>query len=251
MTTPLLAPSKYYECVFNSLTTVTKRIPATSSFCFSSKNCYSELLKDASSIPVLPYRWSTILGYPLCLSTHWSHVRDSLTENYKNDLAWLITLRAVKVRDSLKSWGYSDSDLCASCNHKETIDHCFLNCLRAKRVWATLTPALSSLLPQPFVVNYQSVFFYSRFNASDKNNAIARYLVKTVLYALWHFRNKATFHNGTEDHRAIIRYICHDIATRLLVDFSRLPERKFCSLWCHDSICEVTGQRLTIQFSPS
>ena len=155
MTTPLLAPSKYYECVFNSLTTVTKRIPATSSFCFSSKNCYSELLKDASSIPVLPYRWSTILGYPLCLSTHWSHVRDSLTENYKNDLAWLITLRAVKVRDSLKSWGYSDSDLCASCNRKETIDHCFLNCLRAKRVWATLTPALSSLLPQPFVVNYQ------------------------------------------------------------------------------------------------
>ena len=80
------------------------------------------------------------------------------------------------MRDSLKSWGHS----------------------------ATLTPTLSSLLPQPFVVNYQSVFFYSRFNACDKNNAIARYLVKTVLYALWHFRNKATFHNGTEDHRALL-----------------------------------------------
>ena len=51
-----LAPSKYYECVFNSLTTVTKRIPSTSSFCFSSKNCYTELLKDAVSVPVLPYR---------------------------------------------------------------------------------------------------------------------------------------------------------------------------------------------------
>ena len=129
-----LAPSKYYECVFNSLTTVTKRIPSTSSFCFSSKNCYSELLKDAASVPVLPYRWSTIMGYSLCLSTHWSLIRDSLTENYKNDLAWLMTLRAVKVRDSLKSWGYSDSDLCAFCSRKETIDHCFWNCLRAKRV---------------------------------------------------------------------------------------------------------------------
>ena len=60
-----LAPSKYYKCVFNFLTTVTKRIPATSSFCFSSTNCYSELLKDATSVPVLPYRWSTILGSPL------------------------------------------------------------------------------------------------------------------------------------------------------------------------------------------
>ena len=60
-------------------------------------------------------------------------------------------------------------------------------------MWATLTSILSSLLPQPFVVNYQSVFFYSQFNACDKNNAKACYLVKTVLYALWHFRNEATF----------------------------------------------------------
>ena len=155
----------------------------------------------------------------------------------------------MKVRDSLKTWGYSDSDPCVSCHRKETIDHCFLNCVRVKRVWATIAPILSSLFPQPFVVNYQFIFFYSRFNASDKNNRIARYLVKTVLYALWYFRNKTTFYNGTEDHRAIIRYISHDITTRLLVDFSRLPERKFCSLWCHASICEYTRQRLVINFS--
>ena len=65
-----LAPSRYDECVFNSFVTVTKRIPGKSSFCFSSKNCYGALLKDATSIPVLPYRWSTILGYPPSLSIH-------------------------------------------------------------------------------------------------------------------------------------------------------------------------------------
>ena len=85
-----LALSKYYECVFNSLVTVTKRIPTMSTFCFTSKNCYRDLLKDTTSVPVL-------LGYPLSLPTHWSLICDSLTENYKNDLAWLITLRAVKV----------------------------------------------------------------------------------------------------------------------------------------------------------
>ena len=114
-----LAPSKHYECIFNSLVTVTKRIPVKSSFCFSSKNCYSELLKDTTSLPVLPYRCSNNLGYSLFLSTHWSLVRDSLTENFNNDPVWLITLRAVKVRNSLKSWGYSVSDLCADCDRKE------------------------------------------------------------------------------------------------------------------------------------
>ena len=44
-----LAPSKYDECVFNSLVMVTKRIPAKSSFYFSS-NCHGKLLKDATSI---------------------------------------------------------------------------------------------------------------------------------------------------------------------------------------------------------
>lgn len=72
-----LAPSKHYECIFNSLVTVTKRIPVKSSFCFSSKNCYSELLKDTTSLPVLSCRCSNNLGYSLCLSTHWSLVRDS------------------------------------------------------------------------------------------------------------------------------------------------------------------------------
>ena len=105
--------------IMNSLVTVTKRIPVKSSFCFSSKNCYSELLKDTTSLPVLPYRCFNNLGSFLCLSTHWSLVRDSLKENFKNDPVWLITLRAVTVSNSLKSWGYSVSDLCADCDRKE------------------------------------------------------------------------------------------------------------------------------------
>ena len=39
--------------------------------------------------------------------------------------------------------------------------------------------------------------------------------------------NKATFHNGTETSRAIIRYIRGDIAMRLTVDFSRLSLTTF------------------------
>ena len=60
------------------------------------------------------YLHATFAALPFCLVSgsrfslvqHWKCVRDNFTENYKNDLVWLITLRAVKVRDSLRSWGY-------------------------------------------------------------------------------------------------------------------------------------------------
>ena len=57
-------------------------------------------------------------------------MRDSFTENFKNDLAWLITLRSVKVRHSLRNCGYIASDRCASCPQVETIDYlrlCFFS----------------------------------------------------------------------------------------------------------------------------
>ena len=92
---------------------------------FSSKNIYLELLKVKTSPPVLPFRWSPFVDTGFDLLQHWSNVRDAFTANYKNDLLWLITLRAVKVRDSLRSWGYIPSDICASCPRKETIGPLF------------------------------------------------------------------------------------------------------------------------------
>lgn len=124
----------------------------------STKNIYLRLLKEGSSPPVLPYRWSVFLGADFSLEEHWARVRGSACENFKNDLLWLITLRGVKVRDSLFSWGYIDSDQCAVCRAKETIDHCFLNCPRAKRVWARFTPSLSFLTSLRFGLIYLPFF---------------------------------------------------------------------------------------------
>ena len=76
-----------------------------------------------------------------------SLVRDGFSENYKDDLLWLITLRAIKVRDSLHSWGYIALDRCAKCNLKETIDHCLCSVKRVcHRLSATLSALLSSTL---------------------------------------------------------------------------------------------------------
>ena len=53
-------------------------------------------------------------------------------------------------------------------------------------------------------------------------------LLKTVLYGIWKFRNKSTFHNGNEDSHAIIRYIKTDIRKRISLDHFRLSNSELC-----------------------
>ena len=119
-------------------------------FVFTSKNCYS-ILKEKSSSLVIHRYWVSFLIIGFNLDRHWSLVRDGFCENFKNVLLWLIILRAAKVRDSTKNWGYINSDRCASCSRKETIDHCFLNCSRVKAVWSHFSPILSCLLGATFL----------------------------------------------------------------------------------------------------
>ena len=54
--------------------------------------------------------------------------------------------------------GYDNK--CASYSRKETIDHCFLNCVRVKRVWSFFSPVLSSLLGNVFLPSCTRVFFF-------------------------------------------------------------------------------------------
>ena len=46
----------------------------------------------------------------------WRKSRLKIIESKKNDFIWLLIHCAVQVRYALKSWGYIDSDICASCS---------------------------------------------------------------------------------------------------------------------------------------
>lgn len=154
----MVSLSKYYNTCFSDLKKIDRLVKDNA--VLSTKNVYSFLLKIKSSPPLLPFAWSSVLGPGFNIKDHWAKVRDLFTKNDKNDILWLITLRGTKVRDSLKNWGYIPSDRCAICNRKETIDHCFVNCHRAKRVWAHFQPTLSSLLSVPFTINILMIFFF-------------------------------------------------------------------------------------------
>ena len=228
-----VSPSSFYS----SLLTVLRDLNFPSNFSFTSKNLYSSLLAKIATVPILPYLWTPFVPRTFSLASHWQRVRDSITENFKNDLAWIITLRGVKVRHSLRNLVYISSSRCASCPRTETIDHCFLNCQRVKPVWLFFVPILSTLLGTPFFPNTSMVFFYQFGCPRQKNLRILLFLIKTILYGIWKFRNKATFHNGKENSRAITRYIIQDIKKRILLDKHRLNPNTFRDLWEHPAIC--------------
>ena len=230
-----LSPSTFYT----PLLTILRDLRLPSSFSGSCKEFYSLLLAQVSCIPMLHRSWAPFVSGTFSLSLHWRRVRDNFTENSKNDLAWMTSLRAVKVRDSLRNWGYIASSRCASCPRVETIDHCFLNCHRAKNVWRFFLPLLSSLLGHPFFPNCAFVFFYQFQVPQQKKMRLLLFFIKTILYAIWKFRNKATFHHGKEDSRAIIRYIRFNIKNRILIDKHRLSPITFRDLWTHPSICSL------------
>ena len=149
-------PTPFYASVLSTLADV-----VTSCDDFASRKIYATLLRKESSSPILPYHWSSYLGIGFSLDAYWPLVQDQFTDNFKNDILWLITLCGVKVRDSLTRWGYIDSARCASCPRRETIEHCFINCLRAKCTWEHFVPLLSSLIGVAFLNNLLFVFFFS------------------------------------------------------------------------------------------
>lgn len=236
----------YAEClsIFSKLDNLfTSNVP------LSAKNIYQHLLKRNSSPPILPYSWLAVLGPGLIMKDHWAKARDSLTENFKNDILWIITLTGVKVRDSLKNWGYIASDRCAYCDRKETIDHCFLNCPRAKTVWLYFAPCLSFVTEFPFVANVLTVFSFRWSSHQRKKNLISYFLIKSIPYAIWIFRNKATFHNGNESHKAIVKYILFNVCNRMRLDFFCLPLSRFCSMWELPGFCSIENNDLRISLS--
>ena len=231
------SPTLFYNTCLSDLGKIGKLV--NDNALLSSRNVYLHLLKVKSSPPLLPLAWSSFLGPGFSIKDHWARVRDLFTENYKNDILWLITLRGTKVRDSLKNWGYINSDRCATCGRKETIDHCFVNCCRVKRVWASFAPTLSNLLCLPFTVNILTVFFFRWEPRNPERDRIALFLIKSALYAIWKFRNKATFDNASDDSSAIIRYIQLDIKSRVKLDHLRLPAERFKATWVLSSLVSI------------
>ena len=121
-----------------------------------------------------------------------------------------------------------------------------LHCSRVKLVWQKFIPLLTLVLRHNFVVNILFIFFYCWPTSTPKQTRVTRYLIKTILHGIWVFRNKATFHNGRENHLAIIRYVTADIKRRIHLDFLRLSEMQFSNCWLISDFCAIDNGVLIV-----
>ena len=121
--------------------------------------------------------------------------------------------------NSLKNWGVIGFGVCASCPRFETIAHCVLNRARVKRVLDYFSPLLSSFLGIQIDANIPSVLFFAWPSPCFKISRIACFLIKSILYGIWRFRNKATFYNYVMNCRAIFKLVICDVKCRIKFDF--------------------------------
>ena len=234
-------PSKFYFDCISVLSSL--RLGDES---LNSKMLYNLLLSKESSSPLLSRHWAPVLGQGFSLSNHWSRVRDNFSENFKDDVLWLIVLRGIKVRDSLTRWGYIANPQCAFCGRHKTTDHCFLHCVRVKCVWSHFSSLLSLILGKQFICTPPVVFFFCWPHISAKRSAIARFVIKTIIYGVWLFRNKSTFRNVKDNHRAIIRYVLFDISSSVRVDFLRLTSFRFLDRWSFPPFISINDGLLNV-----
>ena len=89
-------------------------------------------------------------------------------------------------------------------------------------MWRHFHHTLSALTVQDFLPNIQNVFFYAWSRTVSRAHRLTRYVIQSILYDIWFFRKKATFHNGRETSPAIVRFIRQDMILRLNVDMHRL-----------------------------
>ena len=187
-------PAAFYRNCLSLLSSLRSKhgsLPAD----FSCKNLYSLLLDPSSASPRSSSFWAASLRRPINRwAAVWPKSRLKLIENKKTDLLWLIIHCAIKVRYTLKSWGYQlKSDKCALCSQVETIEHCFLFCSRVRAVWNYFTTYLSRLSISPLSVNSSCLFFPFLSRASSPSFSLYCYLIATILFWIWQTRNLATF----------------------------------------------------------
>ena len=79
-------------------------------------------------------------------------------------------------------------------------------------------------------------FFFP--DPGQKNRRLFLFILKSILFGIWRFRNKATFHKAIEKSRGIINYVSRDIRSRIETDRHRFlwTHLALCDFWDHDNL---------------
>ena len=114
-------PSRFYRSCLSLFQQIFKKHGALPDD-FSCKNLFLLLVVFPDAAPKSAGFWRSVVGRPMNRwASVWRKSRLKLIENKKNDFIWLMIHCVARVRYTLKSWGYIDSDKCAMCSRVETM----------------------------------------------------------------------------------------------------------------------------------
>lgn len=104
---------------------------------------------------------------------------------------WLLIRDKILTQRNLQKRGYALASRCAMCSKaSEDVDHLFVGCPLASKVWAALAGSF-------FDYQRQSVkeFFalWEQFGVTEHGRVLARFLPHAVCWTLWKERNKRIF----------------------------------------------------------
>ena len=120
----------------------------------------------------------------------------------------------------------------------------FFECRRVRKVWTFFQPLLLKLSSS--APSFKTVIFPTG-SATNPKTILFSFVVKTILYSIWTFRNRATFHLCKAPSKTIISDAENEIRFRLQHEFSHLRRSPFIKLWAFEKcLCEVKDDRLIL-----
>ena len=106
----------------------------------------------------------------------------------ENEVSHLIAHRVMKTSAYLKfKCGMkSVSEFCAACGQIEDLEHLFISCETADRVWKEFTPPLKKIIPGEALLGTKAILLRD-FQTKHPKRAtnLATYLMKMILHKLW------------------------------------------------------------------
>ena len=185
----------------------------------------------------------------------WCSCFDGPSLGRENDVTYLITQRVIKTGLYLKyTWNMPTvNERCTICNTPEDIEHLFINCTSATRVWKHFLPLQNKVLP--FNATKTADLLLLRIfpvKVDRKPYLLALYLIKLILYQIWLARCSHRMQRKLIHPLTIIKRTEATIKQRITLCFQSqtTASAKQMQIWrAKDAFCTLDqNNRLTFKF---
>ena len=152
----------------------------------------------------------------------WRSCFDGPSLGRENDISFLITHRVIKTGLYLKyTWNMTTiNELCTICNVPEDIEHLFIHCTSATRIWKHFLPLLNRVLPFTATKTVDLLLLKIFPVIVDrKSYLLALYLIKLILYQIWLARCSHRIHQKLIQPLTIIKRTEAAIKQRITLCF--------------------------------